>query len=204
MTKLVSIKSNFSLHFDTIIMASSSTIASSTATITQTTTTSTNTGKGLLLKADLIAQQYREEVQSSLSQSLSPPLSAEGRRRTPPKLVGILGTSSLPSKNYAEFTRKQCEELGFDFVLKKTGAALDESEGEGEGVEEAIIEANEDEGVAGIMVYYPIFGGRQVSSFYFMFSFHAVCIVDFLFFYFGFVGSLFTTSAFLDCRKRGY
>lgn len=35
---------------------------------------------------------------------------------------------------------------------------------DGEGVEEAIIEANEDSNVDGIMVYYPIFGGSQVSA----------------------------------------
>jgi len=111
-------------------------------------TTFSQGGKGLLLKADPIALQFRDEVKSSLAQ-----------RPKPPKLVGILATSSAPSKNYAEFTRKQCEELGFEFVLRKTGAAIDsdaveggERLGEGEGVEEAIIEANEDESVDGIMV----------------------------------------------------
>lgn len=111
-----------------------------------TTTTSSNTGKGLLLKADPIALQFRDEVKSSLE-----------RCSRKPKLVGILATSAAPSRNYAEFTRKQCEELGFEFVLRKTGAAVDVVEGEerlgeGEGVEEAIMEANEDESVDGIMV----------------------------------------------------
>lgn len=126
-------------------------------------------GKGILLKADPIAHQFRAEVQSSLST-----LSHNGKRK--PKLVGILATSSSPSRYYAEFTRKQCEELGFEFELRRTGAALNEegdSEvakegegekkrlGEGEGVEEVIVEANEDESVDGIMVYYPIFGAQQ-------------------------------------------
>lgn len=130
-----------------------------------------STGKGILLKADPIAQQFRMEVQASLSQRMM-----EGKGK--PKIVGILATSSSPSRNYAEFTRKQCEELGFEFVLKKTGAGIytddgdddkEEAEGkdrvnfsEGEGVEEAIIEANEDESVDGVMVYYPIFGAQQV------------------------------------------
>ncbi|KAL9713088.1 Methylenetetrahydrofolate dehydrogenase [NAD(+)] [Leucoagaricus gongylophorus] len=129
-----------------------------------------STGKGILLKADPIAQQFRMEVQASLSQRMM-----EGKGK--PKIVGILATSSSPSRNYAEFTRKQCEELGFEFVLKKTGAGIytddgdddkEEAEGkdrvnfsEGEGVEEAIIEANEDESVDGVMVYYPIFGAQQ-------------------------------------------
>ncbi|KAJ2934285.1 hypothetical protein H1R20_g2811, partial [Candolleomyces eurysporus] len=107
-------------------------------------------GKGILLKADPIAGAYRDEVKSMLAQA-----------STKPKLVGILSTSSEPSKFYAEFTRRQCEELGVEFVLKKTGAALEAELGEGEGVEEAIIEANEDESVNGIMVYFPIFGPQQ-------------------------------------------
>lgn len=107
-------------------------------------------GKGLLLKADPIAAAFRDEVKASL---------AECRR--PPRLVGILATSSAPSRNYAEFTKKQCAELGVDFVLKTTGAAVSSDLGEGDGVEEAIIEANEDESVDGIMVYFPIFGAQQ-------------------------------------------
>jgi methylenetetrahydrofolate dehydrogenase (NAD+) len=99
------------------------------------------TGKGLLLKAESIAAAFREEVKASL---------AAGTHR--PKLVGILATSSAPSKNYAEFTRRQCEELGVEFVLKATGAAVSSDLTEGEGVEEAIIEANEDDSVQGIMV----------------------------------------------------
>ncbi len=97
--------------------------------------------KGLLLKADPISATFREEVIIGLGQS--------SRR---PKLVGILSTTSAPSKYYAGFTRKQCEELGVEFVLKKTGAAASPNLAEGEGVEEAIIEANEDESVNGVMV----------------------------------------------------
>jgi len=109
-----------------------------------------STGKGLLVKADAIADAFREEVKADLA--------ACSRK---PKLVSILSTSSAPSKNYAIFTQKQCEDLGVDFVLKLTGAALSTEHGEGDGVEEAIIEANEDDTVDGIMVYYPIFGGQQ-------------------------------------------
>ncbi|KAJ7872075.1 hypothetical protein B0H13DRAFT_2253599, partial [Mycena leptocephala] len=96
------------------------------------------TGKGLLLKADPIAAAFRDEVKSSLTRCL---------RR--PRLVGILATSSAPSKFYAEFTKKQCEDLGVEFILKKTGAADTGDLGEGEG-------ANEDDNV-----YYPIFGPQQ-------------------------------------------
>lgn len=97
--------------------------------------------KGLLLKADPIAAKFKGEVQASLTQA-----------PRKPRLVGILSTDSAPSRNYAEFTKKQCQELGVEFVLKETGAAVSSDLGAGDGVEEAIIEANEDEGVDGIMV----------------------------------------------------
>ncbi|TFK55649.1 NAD(P)-binding protein [Heliocybe sulcata] len=113
-------------------------------------------GKGLLLKADNIANAFRDEIQRSLA-----------TRQKAPTLVGILSTSQSPSRYYAEFTKKQCEALGVNFVLKETGAALNkdnaerEELAEGEGVEEAIIDANDDDSVDGIMVYYPIFGVQQ-------------------------------------------
>jgi len=104
------------------------------------------TGKGLLLKADLIADTFRGETVQAL-RSLP----------KPPKLVGILATSAAPSRFYAEFTKKQCTSLGFEFVLKEIGAALSPENGEGDGVEEAIMEANGDDSVDGIMV-------REASS----------------------------------------
>lgn len=107
-------------------------------------------GKGILLKADPIANVFREEIKKTLAE-----------RPRPPKLVGILSTTSAPSKFYADFTKKQCDELGVEFVLRLTGAASDPSSAEGDGAEEAIIEANEDDTVDGIMVYYPIFGSQQ-------------------------------------------
>ena len=103
--------------------------------------TADTTGKGLLLKADVIADTFRDEIAQTLK-SLP----------KPPKLVGILATSAAPSRFYAEFTKKQCDSLGFNFVLKEIGAARSPENGEGDGVEEAIMEANEDDSVDGIMV----------------------------------------------------
>lgn len=107
-----------------------------------------NNGKGILLKADPIANTFRDELKSELAHS-----------SRPPKLVGILATSSAPSKFYAEFTKKQCDELGVEFVLRTIGAAADPTLDEGEGVEDAIIEANNDDSVDGIMVGTPIPSG---------------------------------------------
>lgn len=107
---------------------------------------SEDSGKGILLKADVIADTFRDEVKTSLAQC-----------PRPPRLVGILATSSSPSKHYADFTKKQCDALGVDFVLRKTGAAENSRLEEGDGVEEAIIEANEDPDVDGIMVSFEMY-----------------------------------------------
>lgn len=100
-----------------------------------------NGGKGLLLKADPIANTFRDEIKADLA-----------KKPKPPKLVGILSTSAAPSRFYADFTKKQCDELGVEFELRKTGSAADSALADGDGVEEAIIEANEDDSVDGIMV----------------------------------------------------
>ncbi|CAE6361278.1 methylenetetrahydrofolate dehydrogenase (NAD+) [Rhizoctonia solani AG-1 IB] len=109
-------------------------------------------GIGKLVKADGIAGKFRSEIEQSLSKP-----SSLARK---PRLLGILSTSSAPSRSYAQFTKKTCEAIGIEFVLKEVGGAV-EGGVDGEGAEEAIIEANEDRSVDGIMVYYPIFGGSQ-------------------------------------------
>ncbi|KAG8936513.1 hypothetical protein FRC02_001479 [Tulasnella sp. 418] len=116
---------------------------------------------GKLIKADSIAAKFRSDIEQTIRERTS----SAGRK---PKLVGILATDSKPSESYAEFTQKTCDSIGVDFVLKRVGGALVTKEGDqeirgvnGEGVEEAIIEANEDSNIDGIMVYYPIFGGLQ-------------------------------------------
>lgn len=97
-------------------------------------------GVGKLLKADDIAAPFRSDIESAIGSSSVRPI----------KLVGILAGGTLgnkPSEVYAEFTRKQCEALGVEYVLKK----VDEGEGQGT-IEDAIIEANMDDSVRGIMV----------------------------------------------------
>lgn len=106
--------------------------------------------QGVLLTASKIALPFDTEVRESLS-SLS----------KSPTLVGILSTSAAASRTYAKFAKAQCENVGVRFVLVETGAGKGVGE-EGEGVEEAIADANEDADVDGILVFYPIFGGRQV------------------------------------------
>jgi methylenetetrahydrofolate dehydrogenase (NAD+) len=103
--------------------------------------------KGLLLKAETIAEPFLAEVKASLADI------SQSRTRAP-KLVGILATANAPSRSYSEFTRRQCTALGIEFELREVGTALPDGEGgaDGDGVEEAIIEANADDAVDGIMV----------------------------------------------------
>jgi hypothetical protein len=108
--------------------------------------------KGVLLKADTIAEPFLAEVKASLANTVS--------RLRVPKLAGILATTNAPSRSYAEFTRRQCVALGIEFELREVGPALmgseaggaNEGSADGDGVEDAIIEANADDTVDGIMV----------------------------------------------------
>jgi methylenetetrahydrofolate dehydrogenase (NAD+) len=97
-------------------------------------------GKGLTLKTDVIAETFRAEVLQGLAQS--PRIL---------KLIGILATASEPCRSYAEFTRKECAAVGVEFVLKAVGSAQNHNLLDGDGVEEAIIVANQDTSVDGIM-----------------------------------------------------
>jgi hypothetical protein len=137
--------------------------------------------KGILLKADTVAEPFLAEVKASLANSTS--------RSRPPKLVGILATTNAPSRSYAEFTRKQCVGLGIEFELREVGAALGgrdagadgASTSNGDGVEEAIIEANADDTVDGIMVRAPIVHIPSSKTFHAHDRWHSPrCIIQFL------------------------
>jgi methylenetetrahydrofolate dehydrogenase (NAD+) len=70
-----------------------------------------------------------------------------------PKLVGFLANDDPAAKMYADFTKKTSLECGFRFETREVKK---------EDLEEAIMEANADDDVHGIMVYFPVFGDRQV------------------------------------------
>ncbi|WFD31523.1 methylenetetrahydrofolate dehydrogenase (NAD(+)) [Malassezia sp. CBS 17886] len=124
---------------------------------------------GKLLQAAAIAKPFQEEIEREIKE--------RGEKRLPvPKLVGILAKPSPPSIAYAEWTRRACEAVGIKFDIWKT---WDESETVPEAraadaapqslqsfgleadVEDLILAANRDASIDGVMVYYPIFGGRQ-------------------------------------------
>ncbi|WFD36195.1 methylenetetrahydrofolate dehydrogenase (NAD(+)) [Malassezia cuniculi] len=122
---------------------------------------------GKLLQAAVIAKPFQESIQEDIK------VRKEHGKKAP-KLVGILAKPSPPSIAYAEWTGKACESVGIEFEIWKT---WDDSVVPKEGVEDAdaslqnygleadvedlILAANRDNTVDGIMVYYPIFGGRQ-------------------------------------------
>jgi methylenetetrahydrofolate dehydrogenase (NADP+)/methenyltetrahydrofolate cyclohydrolase len=88
-----------------------------------------------------VAQAFRDEIRSEVA--------AQPERLA---LVGILGADYAPSKTYAAYAERACNDLGVGFELRQR-SRLD--------VEAAIAEANADPHVHGIMVYYPIFGTEQ-------------------------------------------
>ncbi|KAF8760130.1 Tetrahydrofolate dehydrogenase/cyclohydrolase, catalytic domain [Rhizoctonia solani] len=81
------------------------------------TSAAPQSGMGKLVKADTIAAKFRTEIEQAISGS-----SARARK---PRLLGILSTSSAPSRSYAQFTKKTCEAIGIDFVLKEVGGAVE-------------------------------------------------------------------------------
>lgn len=56
---------------------------------------------------------------------------------------------------YAEWTQLSCQEVGIEFELRQM---------QREDLEETVVEANNDPTIHGIMIYYPVFGDRQVIN----------------------------------------
>ncbi|CAI4619542.1 BCE_3a_G0035000.mRNA.1.CDS.1 [Saccharomyces cerevisiae] len=70
-----------------------------------------------------------------------------------PLLVGFLANNDPAAKMYATWTQKISESMGFRYDLK----VIEDKDF----LEEAIIQANGDDSVNGIMVYFPVFGNAQ-------------------------------------------
>lgn len=88
-----------------------------------------------------LAARYRAEVRAGVE-----------RLGRPLRLVGFLSSKSGPSRTYARYTRSGCEDVGIEFELRE----LPRLE-----LEDAVRAANEDAGVHGIMIYYPVFESGQ-------------------------------------------
>lgn len=96
---------------------------------------------GRTILASTIAKQYTEEIVSQVAQL--------GFR---PKLVGFLANDDPAAQMYANWTGKTCELLGFTYELVQ----VNKNE-----LESALIAANNNDDVNGIMVYFPVFGDNQ-------------------------------------------
>ncbi|KAF4594466.1 Methylenetetrahydrofolate dehydrogenase [Ophiocordyceps camponoti-floridani] len=94
-----------------------------------------------VITAETMAKGLLAEVQETLAKIQGP----DGTR---PTLVAFLANDDSAAAQYAEWSKKTCEENGFNFDLR----IVDKEQ-----VEEEIMRANDDDDVDGIMVYYPIF-----------------------------------------------
>jgi methylenetetrahydrofolate dehydrogenase (NADP+)/methenyltetrahydrofolate cyclohydrolase len=88
-----------------------------------------------------VAERFRSELRAEIA-------------RLPERLrlVGLLAADHGPSRTYAEYTRKGCDDVGVDFDLQAVPRL---------GVEAAIHAANADPAVHGVLIYYPVFGTEQ-------------------------------------------
>lgn len=96
---------------------------------------------GKTILASAIAKTFVPELEQGLKELGRAPL-----------LVGIVANADPAARTYAEYTEKCCNELGFRYEARDVSK---------EDLEEEIMKANVDDKVDGIIVYFPVFGGRQ-------------------------------------------
>jgi methylenetetrahydrofolate dehydrogenase (NADP+)/methenyltetrahydrofolate cyclohydrolase len=93
------------------------------------------------LKPDEVAQKFQRISREKLQRI--------GKKV---RLAGFLTHADGPSKVYADYTRAGCDSVGLEFDLRIV-SRLD--------LERALLDANTDPSVHGIITYYPIFGTGQ-------------------------------------------
>ncbi|EGF76524.1 hypothetical protein BATDEDRAFT_18106 [Batrachochytrium dendrobatidis JAM81] len=94
-----------------------------------------------VVQASDVAASFINEIKATIVSSNIKPL-----------LVGFLANEDPAARMYAQWTAKTCKQTGIEFELRECPRTE---------LEDKIVEANEDENVHGIMVYYPVFGGAQ-------------------------------------------
>ncbi|CAC9895211.1 unnamed protein product [Aureobasidium pullulans] len=80
-----------------------------------------------------------------------------------PHLVGFLANKDPAARMYADWTGKTCIDNGFAFTLREC---------EREELEEAIRDANADDTVDGILVYYPVFNSSRDRTIQYIVDMH--------------------------------
>lgn len=88
-----------------------------------------------------LAAAFRDEIRGEVA-----------RLPEPLRLVGLLSAEQGPSVTYAEYTRKGCDDVGIRFELRRVRRLDAEAE---------LRAANDDPGVHGVLIYYPVFGTEQ-------------------------------------------
>ncbi|TQV99710.1 hypothetical protein V2A60_005156 [Cordyceps javanica] len=94
-----------------------------------------------VITAETISKGYLQEVKDTLAKVL-------GDSHRKPTLAAFLANDDPAAVMYAQWSKKTCEENGFEFDLRTVDKDL---------LEEEIMKANEDVNVDGTIVYYPIF-----------------------------------------------
>ncbi|KAI0136380.1 hypothetical protein BJ170DRAFT_574185 [Xylariales sp. AK1849] len=103
-----------------------------------------------VVMAETIARGLLAEVKDTLKTVQQ---NAENR----PTLVAFLANDDPAAVKYAEWSKKTCEENGFNFELRQVDK---------DRLEEEVMNANDDNKVDGILVYYPIFPGNPAHDRY--------------------------------------
>lgn len=105
--------------------------------------------KGVKVNAGVIAKSFRDEIKEKVG-------AMKQNGIEPPLLVGLLANKDPAARKYAEWTGKACRADGLRYELRTLDDPIQ--------VEAALIDANDDPRVHGIIVYYPIFGQQESFS----------------------------------------
>ena len=105
-----------------------------------------NPGRTIL--ASTISKTYDYHIVEKINE-----LKENGVRPNGPLLVGFLANDDSAAEMYAKWTQRTSEALGVRYELRRIA--------DKDFLEEAIIQANRDENVDGIMIYFPVFGNAQ-------------------------------------------
>ncbi|KAL6937376.1 NAD-dependent 5,10-methylenetetrahydrafolate dehydrogenase [Hanseniaspora osmophila] len=103
---------------------------------------------GRTILASSIAKTFNEEIIAKVKT-----LVASNPTHRKPLLVGFLANEDPAAESYAKWTQTTCESYGIDYELRRVANK--------DYLEESIFDANRDDAVDGIMIYFPVFGNAQ-------------------------------------------
>ncbi|CCD22478.1 methylenetetrahydrofolate dehydrogenase (NAD(+)) NDAI_0A03210 [Naumovozyma dairenensis CBS 421] len=101
---------------------------------------------GRTILASTISKTYDQEIKEKLN-------TLKKVKPNGPLLVGFLANNDPAARMYAQWTQKTSESLGIRYQLREME--------DPDFLEESIIDANEDDEIDGIMIYFPVFGNAQ-------------------------------------------